>query len=145
MDKDIEDFDREDFDPNEWGNIPLPGMTDEELHSKNWNFVSRNKEISKLPNWKKAQTKMLNERIKQGWYQKNGEKNKNNPVWRDTHKKAMNKRKGEKRIDLQKVVVAEGVEYESLTECAKHYGIGKSAMSEKVRGNNPNFYYKSPK
>ena len=34
------DKDREDFDPNEWGNIELPGLTDEELHSKNWNRIT---------------------------------------------------------------------------------------------------------
>ena len=47
MDKDIEDFDREDFDPNEWGNIPLPGLTDEELHSKNWHMSDITRERNK--------------------------------------------------------------------------------------------------
>lgn len=28
----------------EWGNIELPGMTDEELHSKNWNRVDTMKQ-----------------------------------------------------------------------------------------------------
>ena len=37
------DKDREDFDPNEWGNIELPGLSDEELHSKNWNKVDANR------------------------------------------------------------------------------------------------------
>lgn len=29
----------DDFDANEWGNVQLPGMTDDKLHSTNWNFA----------------------------------------------------------------------------------------------------------
>ncbi len=30
--------DRQDFDPDEWGNIELPGITDEQLRKTNWNL-----------------------------------------------------------------------------------------------------------
>jgi len=41
------DKDREDFDPNEWGNIKLPGLSDEELHRKNWHRSDIMKEKNK--------------------------------------------------------------------------------------------------
>lgn len=34
----------DDFNPDEWGNIELPGMSDEKLHSTNWNRVTAGKE-----------------------------------------------------------------------------------------------------
>ena len=49
------DKDREDFDPNEWGNIELPGLSDDELHSKNWNIITNNREQSKDPAYIKKQ------------------------------------------------------------------------------------------
>ena len=38
---------REDYDPDEWGNIELPGLSDEELHSKDWHRSSIMLEINK--------------------------------------------------------------------------------------------------
>jgi len=58
---------REDYDANEWGNIQLPGLSDQELHGKNWNKVTAAKNIAKLANWQQAQSKMIQERIDKGF------------------------------------------------------------------------------
>lgn len=43
----------------EWGNIELPGLSDEELFRKNWNQVAAARERSKDPKWIEANTKRL--------------------------------------------------------------------------------------
>jgi hypothetical protein len=40
-------------DRDEWGNIPLPGLSDEELFSKNWDHSARNYERYADPTYKK--------------------------------------------------------------------------------------------
>ena len=79
--------DREDFDPNEWGNIPLPGMTDEELHSKNWNRITAVKEAYKDPKLRQAQ------RLK--WL---GRKHKKSSIKKIKNANVGKKRKGESWI-----------------------------------------------
>ena len=36
-------------EPIEWGNIPVGGMTDEELHSTNWNYIDAARERNNCP------------------------------------------------------------------------------------------------
>lgn len=48
---------REDFDPTEWGNIELPGLSDEELHGKNWNHITGMREF-----WNSDEGKLQRER-----------------------------------------------------------------------------------
>lgn len=45
-------------DKDEWGNIPLPGLTDEELFNTNWNYVAAARERIRNPIW---QAKQLHE------------------------------------------------------------------------------------
>lgn len=40
---------------DEWGNIELPGLSDEELFTKNWNVVAANRDKAKDPKWIEAQ------------------------------------------------------------------------------------------
>lgn len=48
----------DDHDPSEWGNVELPGLSDEQLHSKNWNKITAARETVKT-------------REKNGWKEKN--------------------------------------------------------------------------
>ena len=45
----------------EWGNIELPGLSDEELFSKNWNLSAASKEMWQDPNHKIKRQKTLTE------------------------------------------------------------------------------------
>jgi hypothetical protein len=47
----------DDFDASEWGNVQLPGLSDEELHAKNWNQVTLNIETWKNENTRNARIK----------------------------------------------------------------------------------------
>ena len=48
-------------DNEEWGNIELPGLSDEELYAKNWNRVAINKErFADLDFKKKHQEAIIN-------------------------------------------------------------------------------------
>jgi len=61
---------REDYDANEWGNIELPGLSDQELHGKNWNHITsmRDYYASATPEEKQAR------------WDKIGKKNKGNDL-----------------------------------------------------------------
>ena len=85
-------------DVESWGNVELPGLTDQELHSKNWNHISAMREW-----YKKAKPKELQAR-----WDKIGETNKgrdlkwlyeNNPELRETKSQALKEayRKGTKK------------------------------------------------
>ena len=45
-------------DKDEWGNIELPGLSDEELLTKNWNVVAAAQERSKNTTWRENQAKV---------------------------------------------------------------------------------------
>jgi hypothetical protein len=61
---------REDWDPDEWGNIKHPTLSDQELLTKNWNKVTANKERD--PEFKKKISDKVN-----AWYKtKAGKKQK---------------------------------------------------------------------
>lgn len=47
----------------EWGNIELPGLSDEELFKKNWNYVAANREKANDPNF----IKKLSDKISQSY------------------------------------------------------------------------------
>jgi len=56
----------------EWGNIELPGLSDEKLLSTNWNLVEANRQVAK-------------DRIKNGWAEKNAHATRNRKKgWSDT-------------------------------------------------------------
>lgn len=81
---------REDYDPTEWGNIELPGLSDEELHSKNWAVVTGNKTKAKDPKWlasiRKANAKKAQDPV---WRAKVIQANTN---WTDERREAYNNR-----------------------------------------------------
>jgi|DEB0MinimDraft_10_1074344.scaffolds.fasta_scaffold20294_4 hypothetical protein len=133
---------REDYNPDEWGNIELPGISDEELHSKNWNKVTAGKYINTLPQTKQANQKMLEKRKRAGFYKKLGKRNKNNPKWLANVRAHAESKRGIKRPEVSRPFVAEGVEYAGLSEAAKAYGISNPAMGDKRERNPDAFYYK---
>lgn len=58
-------------DKDEWGNIELPGLSDEELYSKNWNKVAAIREVSQRDSWKENNKKAGTKRKQdQSWRQK---------------------------------------------------------------------------
>lgn len=61
------------YSDDDWGNIELPGLTDEELHSKNWERATIAKQ-------------MAEKRDPKEWHEKNTARFKN-PKWRAKNKK----------------------------------------------------------
>jgi len=55
--------DLDDHDPNEWGNVELPGMTDDKLHSTNWNQVTAARIRAQDPEWIKKITEINRARM----------------------------------------------------------------------------------
>ena len=131
---------REDYDANEWGNIQLPGLSDQELHGKNWNKVTAAKNIAKLANWQQAQSKMIQERIDKGFYKRVGKKNQKNPEWLKKVRANAERKRGMRRLDLERPWIAKGKRYDSMALAAKAYGISRPAMGNK-RTRNPDAFY----
>jgi hypothetical protein len=46
--------DLDDYDPNEWGNVQLPGLSDNKLHSTNWNHITGIKQRNADPKYKES-------------------------------------------------------------------------------------------
>jgi hypothetical protein len=46
----------DDHDPEEWGNVQLPGLSDDKLLNTNWNYVTSNREKAKDPIIKQKQS-----------------------------------------------------------------------------------------
>lgn len=79
-------------DKDEWGNIELPGLSDEELYSKNWNIIASNREKAKDPKWVNATTQASRKKAK-------------DPKWLNATKKGTEKRKekGQKLLEQNKI------------------------------------------
>lgn len=98
------------IDNEEWGNIELPGLSDEKLYSTNWNHVAAGKERAANPNWQKKNSAKYSDvnwitananKNKQlakdpKWLAKNSEKNKritNTSKWIEANKQGQAKKK----------------------------------------------------
>jgi DNA repair ATPase RecN len=82
----------------EWGNVELPGLTDEELYKKNWNLITANREViknrDKDGSWSRKNAEAAKNR-RPGWSNTISEtsfKTKSNPEWKKTFKKTIEKR-----------------------------------------------------
>lgn len=135
-------FEPTQYSDDDWGNIELPGMTDLELHSKNWNKVTAGKYINSLPKTQKAIQKEMDKRKRAGFYKKLGKRNKNDPKWLENVRAHAESKQGIKRPEVSRPFVAEDKEYASLTDAAQAYDISKPAMINKRERNPDAFYYK---
>ena len=72
----------------EWGNIELPGLSDEELFAKRWNCVAAGKARAEDPAW---QAIMQSEEYKNKIKQAMKEKRTEGSEWKQNHKKAVGK------------------------------------------------------
>jgi len=76
-----------------WGNVELPGLSDEELLSKNWNKVAAGKDRAEIlvndPAWKQAQKQGSIDRSNTPWKQSQEQgikrRNKENIKWQQNH------------------------------------------------------------
>lgn len=72
--------------PNdEWGNIELPGLSDEKLLNTNWNYVDSNRRKAQDPKWKEKMKQAADAYKNTETFKEkcrvNGEKLRNNPDW----------------------------------------------------------------
>ena len=133
---------REDFDREEWGNIELPGLSDEQLYSKNWDRSANTKRMMQTQSWQRAQKKMLDERIRHGFYQDLAQRNRKNKKRKQAMVAAGLKRRGKGNPGRERPCICEGVEYRSSSEAAKFYGINKKSMKDRFTHNPDAFYWK---
>jgi len=128
------------WDDDEWGNIELPGLSDEELHGKNWNRVTAAKEINSRQYVKQAILENCKKLEAEGHYKRVAKKNQKNPKWLEKVRANAEQKRGVRRLDLERPWIAEGKKYDSMALAAKAYGISKTAMSDK-RTRNPDAFY----
>jgi len=118
-----------------WGNIQLPGMTDEELHAKNWNLVDAAKERHNNPIYKENKNKALREKAKDPiWIanQKIGALKRNTPERKENLKKYREKFLNDPNfIERRRIRNKNQINDPKYIE-ALHKGIEK-------RGQDPNF------
>lgn len=58
------------MEPIEWGNIPVGDLTDEELHSTNWEAKAKGKANAQDPDWQARQKAAQEKRKTSGWNKK---------------------------------------------------------------------------
>ena len=157
------DKDREDFDPNEWGNIELPGLTDEELHRKDWGKVTRNKERWSNPIWrdktiakmrkvcssKNHKNKLIeaNKKFRTDEYNK-----KHKKIMQDLHKSKSWKTAVEdanknpirnKKISKahSRAVITPDGKFNNLAEAAKFYNLTSEGIRHRIKTKSSEWYY----
>jgi hypothetical protein len=86
-----------DKDKDEWGNIELPGLSDEELFSKNWNYIAASREKAKDPKYleklRSAQQKLRNDPTNKEKRLEVGKKVASDPTWQKNQLIAAQKRR----------------------------------------------------
>jgi len=109
----------DDFNSSEWGNVQLPGMTDEKLHSTNWNYVTGIKQRNVDPiyiesikrrtqskEWQEANHKSVLETVQTETWKKNHaegiERMKNDPKWQQGQKERAERRKSNEVWQMNK-------------------------------------------
>ena len=119
----------------QWGNIELPGLSDEELLNKNWNVVAENKERLKDPEYKKRLSASMKkvketEEYKKA-FSKAMKKRTKSTDWREKTKAAAEKRsaKPEYQAKLKEalrkansipIVTPEG-QFEVISDACRYY------------------------
>jgi len=83
---------------DEWGNIELPGLSDEELYAKNWNYVSANREKANDPEFRQK----LSESIKESYRKNPNQKKIKGQKLKETNKKLFNDPEYLKNLKIQR-------------------------------------------
>jgi hypothetical protein len=104
----------------QWGNIELPGLSDEKLFKTNWHLVGVNKEKSNDPEWRKKVATAVKKQFKdKEWLKNRSEKTRE--FWKT--KEAL-----EMKSKLQKAAWADPVKREKMTKALTvRYDDGKLA------------------
>jgi len=153
MTKKFNIFDNSNLQDNDtWGNVQLPGLSDSELHSKNWGVVTGNKAKAKDPKWlksireanaKKAQDPLWREAVRyanNNWTDERREAYNNRDMsyavkGSDWHKNQVETNK-KSRIPVQiKKPGKDWVEYKSIREFAS------TTNDANMFETNPAFYF----
>lgn len=106
-------------DNEQWGNIELPGLSDEELFSKNWNRVAGFKERSKNKKWLESMKKLAeNRKNDPQWREKMKQLNANralDPAWIESLHEGINSR-GEEWLEKLRIGVENRKDYDINTD-----------------------------
>ena len=138
----------------QWGNIELPGLTDKELFTKNWNKVRNVSELVKQSEWKLNHAKgiadLCNSKI---WREKTSNANKEK-AYREDNRKAhlagLEKRNSNPEFQKKlkenaekrkkKVHTPDGI-FNSRLEAAKHFKHGPSWILSQIKKFPNEWYY----
>lgn len=92
-------------DNEEWGNIELPGLSDEKLFNTNWEKIGQGRHNALDPTWQKKQAEAQERRSKTDWSKKmlgnkNGINGKSRTGWINSEES--NKRRSEALIGIER-------------------------------------------
>lgn len=137
----------------QWGNIELPGLSDEELFKKNWNMVRNIDELVKTENWKKNHDKGILDRYNTTWLQNTSLSNKikrSDSNFIKSWEEGMKKRNSDPKFleilnkngkkKSKPLVTPDGV-FSSRREAAKHYNHVDSWVGSQIQKNPLEWYY----
>lgn len=131
------------WDNDDWGNIPVGNLTDEELHGKNWNKVTANRENAKI-GWRKgknfrskegtqrisdATKQRVNNSAEQDRMQSAYQEKRKDPKWYAEWRAKVTQ--GNKKHS--KIVVTPEGEFASRRECARFYGHADSWVLSQIK------------
>jgi len=143
---------------SEWGNIELPGLTDEELFTTDWNHLDAVKARSASKEYQEKLTKYLSsdhyKKSRKEWSQraktdKQYKKRRRQGIdnflndpdryneWRKNLEAAKDRIIRAKYKPMQ---TPDGI-FESLKAAAAHYGIHVSSMRDRMKHNPDKYYY----
>jgi hypothetical protein len=109
----------------EWGNIELPGLSDEELYNKNWESIARARARNENPQYRNLLNKGLEQRSKSLWKENN--KKANQITWK-LPKNIESRKNGQRLKNGYPVFVIDiqnnRYEFGSVAECAEYFKAG---------------------
>jgi hypothetical protein len=151
----------------EWGNIELPGLSDEELFKKNWTRVAasqeiiknresngwydkvnnKNKELSKDPNWIKSHSE-ASKKLQSSTDHKNRMKEiYNSESWKESQKEQGEKKRKDpsfkkvvRAIKCKPIVGKDGI-FDSRKSVAEFYKVDPTTVSNWLKHKPTEFYY----
>lgn len=116
-----------------WGNIQLPGISDEKLLNTNWNRVQASKELVNSSEWKnKIKQRTADPDYKQK-HSKAIDKRNNRKDWKQIRQGVGDKLK-------KKVMTPDGI-FDSRSEAAKFYGITPPGIKRRIEYHPDKYYY----
>ena len=143
-------FDTSKLQNVEWGNIELPGITDEELHSKKWQQVR--KDITDTTQWKSSHSKGIEKRSDSTWKENvtKGNQKKYTDEYLAKHRERIKKRTDSDKF--KKAVKANGIKrrkpvmtpdgvFDSRKAAADHYKCACSWIGALIKKYPGQYYY----